>query len=1145
MSDNLAVDPGSWGSFYASIEALTWKLQNGRYSQYDLASGIMTNFSNTVEALIAETQNNLNAHLSNRTNIHKVNAKQLGFGLVDNFRTATVSEAGEGDHEDLFITPQGYNALASKVFGNFGSSLHHQGVNPISSYGSLSFLPPDVAGSFEGSGQRMGNQCGPMIIEDDGTLVGLRYGTTGTTEGLYYFYLPTAEDRIDTAGPIRTNFKYRPANLPAGSRCTDVFNSDPSVITGVIQGSTTFDRFVSITNGTFDVSKHYTGYWKSTDLTNADRMLTMSTAILVGSYVYIIGMEDNAWGANATDSPGLIVDVPLFMSVWRIPVSQIVAGGAVTPERVTNWATNDVYGQPIGNPNDICIARCVMHTDPNKLPYIVAQGDGIQALNTMNNQRRMLIAVNPTNPNQLRVVFTHTVFVAGKQTGSIHTPIAVQTLINLDSKTATVENTPGALVAGGSPSNPTLTGNTIVSIYATTGGPYQGNIWPNTLLTDRGYLFTRASGNQADENAQYLKSVIVNFTNKFDAMVVKNRTVRNITFVYDPLVTGSPITNGFMKPQLLQGYGFMATTNAYKQPSYYSYGTVKRALLQGSPTFNYNLISGLTVPGWAPNGYRYEVADVSNPPRSQFYHIITQADSAGNLSSSPAVLSEAGTSFGTSIDANLNITGSVTFSQSELDSVASNACAQVLGKAPSQVKALIYVPQDTAIPLIMMVSGEVLRDDGNGYRAVMSLVELNYNGARSGNITGYSVKRVIVPRLSEQQPQGCMIELSCHGGLNIYKTAQGDYLLGVGCPPNHAAYGGIYGFVWYAAIKAGTGTIEDSTVKCFGHGYYPGADNPAPLVVPGIGLCVVDSQTQIANATALMVVDVMAATYQEFVNWTSKGKLVPLAQQVEQGYIVYFTAPTQVFLAGNQYTLPQGNIDLRSVKANPANSTFYVYVQLVDEIVSYLITDQMLAPTMTLMYLGVITTNTTQISAININKKIRIETFEMSATRIGSAIPITTGVPSGVGNFAWRNGYTKLMAFDFNTDYDAFVRVNLRTGAVTIQMSQSGNPPAISRTNNQYVYATGETWTPGVVSPGGGAFDSYVTASKTFAAIAKPDISATPTLDVTVGNQTGSVGILGSITQQPTAANDYTAIWYVRDLPDGAGRYTFDLYVHY
>ncbi|ANH52118.2 hypothetical protein FDH97_gp020 [Erwinia phage vB_EamM_Deimos-Minion] len=1151
MSSNLVVEPGSWGEFYASIEALTWKLQNSRYSQYDLASTVMVNFENDVDDLVTSAQTLLASHQARRDNVHQVNAEQLGFGLVDNFKTATVAQAGEGGHPELFVTPQGFNALASKVFADFGSSLHHQGINPISSFGSLSFLPPDVSGSFEGSGQVSGNSASPMIIEDDGTLVGLRYGTTGTTEGLYYFYLPTAEDRIDNASVIRTNFKYAPANLPAGAYCTDVYNTESDVLLGNIKGSSSYNWFISITNGTFDATKHNTAYFTINGDPDLAYLGKYSTALVVNGYVYIFGMLDDGFTTNRPIGGELKNTNPIDMVVWRVAVSSIINNNAVTLEKISTWSTKDIWGDTTSNPR-IQLSKMAISENAADKPYVQVNGALVRSVIVRNAQRRLFAVVDPSNPNRIRLAVNHT-FYAQLSTGSSYNgSCALSLLLDLTAKTAVVEDNANRILVGVSGQTVTVTGNTVLTDNLLTGSALGGNWHPNVMLTSRGYLFCRTSGNQPDENPRFSKGLITNFTTRFEAMRIRSRQVRQITLVTDPLVTGTALTNNFMKPQYLAGNALLLTSNPYKTPGYYAYGTTKRVLLTGSPTFNYTLNSGVTLQGWAPNSNRYEITDANNPPRNRFYHIITQVDSAGNVTSSPSVLSDGSSAqVGTSIDANLNITGSITFNQAELNTVAKAACQTALGAAPSLWRGLIYVPQDTAVPLIMVCTGEVLRSDGNGYRVNHSLVELTYTGARSGNITGYTVKRVLDSQLNDQQPTGVPLELACNGGLNIYKTAAGDYLLGIGEPTFHQTYGGIYGYVWYAAIKAGTGTIEDSSLKTFNHGYYPTSVNPTPVVVPGYGLCVMDYQTQQANANALMIVDVMAATYAEFVAWTSKRKLVLTAQQVEQGYLVYFTAPTQVFMAGNEYTLPAGNIDLRTITANPASKTFYVYVQLVDEQVQYLITLDQLAPTITLMYIGKITTNTTQISSIAVDKRIRIETFELSATHIGSGIPITTGVPSTAGNFAWRNGYLKLMSFAMQLDYNGIVTVNLRTGAVTIEMSVSGTPPdSVSRTRTQTVWSTGETWVPGLVTVGteasgaSDAFNTYASTSKTFPALARSDIANSTGLAVMMGNESNPTN-KGVFTQQPSAANDYTLKWKVTDTPGGAGEYTFDLYVKY
>ena len=66
--------------------------------------------------------------------------------------------------------------------------------------------------------------------------------------------------------------------------------------------------------------------------------------------------------------------------------------------------------------------------------------------------------------------------------------------------------------------------------------------------------------------------------------------------------------------------------------------------------------------------------------------------------------------------------------------------------------------------------------------------------------------------------------------------------------------------------------------------------------------------------------------------------------------------------------MPIQNIDLTTVKANPANTTFNVYVIMQEGIAQYLITEQVIAESGTSAYntlwIGTVTTNSIQISNI-------------------------------------------------------------------------------------------------------------------------------------------------------------------------------------
>jgi hypothetical protein len=126
-----------------------------------------------------------------------------------------------------------------------------------------------------------------------------------------------------------------------------------------------------------------------------------------------------------------------------------------------------------------------------------------------------------------------------------------------------------------------------------------------------------------------------------------------------------------------------------------------------------------------------------------------------------------------------------------------------------------------------------------------------------------------------------------------------------------------------------------------------------------------------------------------------------LPPNVSGGWIVYFTDETPLFMAGSLYSLIPTSIDLTTVSPNPANKTFYVYVQLVQGVPRYVIRETEAADSETSMYIGRITTTGSGIGQIDINKVDRIGTFRLSATPIGSAIPISSGHPADASTIAW------------------------------------------------------------------------------------------------------------------------------------------------
>ncbi|MEQ5092604.1 hypothetical protein ABN224_21770, partial [Providencia rettgeri] len=130
---------------------------------------------------------------------------------------------------------------------------------------------------------------------------------------------------------------------------------------------------------------------------------------------------------------------------------------------------------------------------------------------------------------------------------------------------------------------------------------------------------------------------------------------------------------------------------------------------------------------------------------------------------------------------------------------------------------------------------------------------------------------------------------------------------------------------------------------------------------------------------------------------------VLLGQEVEQGWLVYFTEDTPVIINGKEYVIPSTSIDLRTIKANPNNTTYYVYVVQDYGQAFYRIYETQQTATMTRMYIGTIVTGDNQIKSINITKRSRLGKYQISDRKAGSSIPVSTGHPFKKGYWDWSS----------------------------------------------------------------------------------------------------------------------------------------------
>jgi len=123
------------------------------------------------------------------------------------------------------------------------------------------------------------------------------------------------------------------------------------------------------------------------------------------------------------------------------------------------------------------------------------------------------------------------------------------------------------------------------------------------------------------------------------------------------------------------------------------------------------------------------------------------------------------------------------------------------------------------------------------------------------------------------------------------------------------------------------------------------------------------------------------------------------------GFTLQFTKAIPVLLLGSYKLLPARNIALSTITASPANKVFYAYVRAINGVVDYYISTTKLAESIDVMYIGMITTNTSVATWADVNRVTRLGTFRVSNTPRGSAIPATAGTPNQIGtklNAGWK-----------------------------------------------------------------------------------------------------------------------------------------------
>lgn len=931
----------------------------------------------------------------NTKHAHAETKSQVGLGSLVNIPTATVNQARNGDRLDLRLTVAGAEAILTDALTAYSANLMKQGILPVSRWGNLTYLEPGVSGSFEGSAQVSTVDARMMVLEVDGTLVRLRPGTNGTSIGVYYDYMLNAVSDPLGGQLIKTNTQYWPAAMGSAYKPYRLYRSTPDVLWGVAYQVSAFPTlvnkyFIALTGSSFDSSKHDVAFVNNT-YTHSEygtRGITDRAHLtIVDDYVYCV--DYCPWGN--TRKVGFVL--------LRVPIADIKSKTDVTWEFLKGWtAVGGIGGTMTGD--SINMAPIEFSTNAADNPMILGD-DPMTA--TLYRSSWMFYVVSDS-PGVLRIAMGGVMHYYTTQLLRTQA-LGFRCLVNVNTRTAQWVDSPKQLrtrIVGGNLANITIDDNAAFKLnqmqlglavqQGTTGGDEHGAVF---IDYNTGFYMKSYITNILNTSIVWESGRITNWTNKIAAWDIVGRTVSRLRREVDSPTFGSDVDNSLMQPVGLAGNKMllrvMNENNGMKMVRA-SYGT--------NNNYTYNVVNVGAVKGYEPTADREAAPEVD-----WNYRYISYLNGSSFVNwGSVMIPHRAYAPVTINADGSYNNTSEITYDVNELNAAAL-AFARTLDIAGSLANAYcdIFIPQDASLPILATVFTR--HNTTLGATARMYVTGVNYSGSRTGAITGYSLKTTghyyaeyVVDRSS-----GWANNTGQQPGMTIHRVGN-DLLCTMGCSTQSPVPGGVASIMMLFTYNLTTGTITPTAQRQLDTNPYGGGIGYFPMLLPGYGTLMLDRDLSGLTFGTLLGMLPMGTTVSAFNAFTPSDKtnrFVIMAQEVKQGWLVYFTEEVPVILNGREGTAPITSIDLTTVKANPANTTFYVYVVENNGTMSYRIVATEEAPTINKMFIGTIVTSGNAISNIVLKKRSRIGIYQISDTRSGTSIPVSTGMPFQIGDWSW------------------------------------------------------------------------------------------------------------------------------------------------
>lgn len=847
------------------------------------------------------------------------------------------------------------------------------GLLGISRYGTQSYLPPGVAGSFEGASRRNLERNVPVVVEDDGLVTLLRNSTNGQWNGAYYSYYTAADSGLLT-NYRPTNTRYLPKFLPNHKPSTVCRGTD-----GVFLGMATPNAggtdvpFIALTSGTLNQDLHVgcvlTG-WSTPDTRR-------TVPVIDGNYVYIF-----YWDITG-----------IQLNVTRLAIADIRANESVTPTTITGWTTTRSWAPTVSGNDKIILSEASSSlSNPGQPSYISNPDSNFKVDSPMYSGWELHGASNGAGKIRLRL---------GSEYYSVTTDNIdhrtwwqLSLVVDVNAKTATPDtgvSLPIQSTYNTSTQTISQTGPVVIS-RASGEGTSLGNWYPSLAFNlSKGKMYSYGTPNEGVAR-MFVSDMVDGLTSEYAALIFNSPvTLQQNLMIADAF--GSAVGGELRKPHLLPSNRILTYGFYNPSPGQIASGWVLSEM--GADGFAYSTIAG-NLTGRAPTTNRAPVS------ADNYVGGISEVSATGVVTYTPAQFSSGNRlSCPQSLDGNLQpVNGNVvSITQTLLDSTLTQllAGASIVSSDATKKALSVFVPQNTSLPAIL--TAMVIADDGTAWSIIGTAVPNTRTAAITQlNSVTYSNK-VQTGNSNANRSIGTANPTSCasiYEGTDCWMfSVTGRTAVSYPGNSNTVSWRGYF-------TKASSNTIISGSLSAIAEYTYINNQQIGLATPWGFGYLNAQVDREVLSGTAISFVPT-AKSMAEYNAWVAGTPKVLISQIVAQGWYVYFTEEMPLLINGKEHTLPIVTVDLTTIKADPSNSTFYAYAQaLEDGSARYLVLATPAVETSSYFHIGNVYTDATHVLNHTIQKTTMFGGKHLSPTRRGNSIPVSSGNPAvGGGEYLW------------------------------------------------------------------------------------------------------------------------------------------------